>query len=32
VENAAAKEEAERIAKDTEGVKRVRNLLKVVAG
>jgi osmotically-inducible protein OsmY len=29
VENAAAKEEAERIAKDTEGVKRV---LKVVAG
>jgi osmotically-inducible protein OsmY len=32
VENGASKEEAERIAKDTDGVKRVRNLLKVVAG
>lgn len=32
VENAAAKEEAERIAKETEGVQRVRNLLKVAVG
>lgn len=32
VSSAAAKEEAERIAKDTESVKRVRNLLKVTAG
>jgi len=31
VSTAAAKDEAERIAKDTEGVKRVRNLLKVRA-
>ena len=32
VDNVAAKEEAERIAKETEGVERVRNLLKVVVG
>lgn len=32
VDTATAKEETERIAKDTEGVKRVRNLLKVNAG
>jgi hyperosmotically inducible periplasmic protein len=32
VESAAAKEEAERIAKETEGVLRVRNLLKVAVG
>ena len=32
VSTASAKEEAERIAKDTESVKRVRNLLKVTAG
>jgi len=32
VETANAKDEADRIAKDTEGVKRVRNLLKVTAG
>jgi osmotically-inducible protein OsmY len=30
VESATAKEEAERVAKTTDGVKRVRNLLKVV--
>ena len=30
VETATAKEEAERVAKTTDGVKRVRNLLKVV--
>jgi len=32
VESAAAKEEAERIAKETEDVQRVRNLLKVAVG
>jgi len=32
VDNVAAKDEAERIAKETEGVERVRNLLKVVVG
>jgi hyperosmotically inducible protein len=32
VNTATAKDEADRIAKDTEGVKRVRNLLKVIAG
>jgi hyperosmotically inducible periplasmic protein len=32
VDNAAAKEEAERVARETEGVERVRNLLKVAAG
>ena len=32
VNNAAAKEEAERIAKETEGVQQVRNLLKVAVG
>jgi osmotically-inducible protein OsmY len=32
VTTAAAKAEAERIAKETENVKRVRNLLKVTAG
>ena len=32
VDTANAKDEADRIAKDTEGVKRVRNLLKVTAG
>ena len=32
VNTAIAKDEADRIAKDTEGVKRVRNLLKVAAG
>jgi osmotically-inducible protein OsmY len=32
VTSVAAKEEAERIAKETESVKRVRNLLKVTAG
>ena len=32
VTTAAAKEEAERIAKDTDSVKRVKNLLKVTAG
>jgi hyperosmotically inducible protein len=32
VSTAAAKDQAERIAKDTESVKRVRNLLKVTAG
>jgi hyperosmotically inducible protein len=32
VNTPTAKEEADRIAKDTEGVKRVRNLLKVTAG
>jgi len=32
VSTATAKEEADRIAKDTEGVRRVRNLLKVTAG
>jgi osmotically-inducible protein OsmY len=32
VESAAAKEEAGRIAKETEGVQRVRNLLKVAVG
>jgi osmotically-inducible protein OsmY len=32
VESAAAKEEAERIAKETEGVQRVRNLVKVAVG
>jgi len=32
VNNVAAKEEAERIAKETEGVERVRNLLKVAVG
>jgi osmotically-inducible protein OsmY len=32
VESAAAKAEAERIAKETEGVGRVRNLLKVAVG
>lgn len=32
VDNVAAKEEAEHIARETEGVERVRNLLKVVVG
>ena len=32
VTSAVAKDEADRVAKDTEGVKRVRNLLKVTAG
>ena len=32
VSNAAAKEEAERIAKETDGVQRVRNLLRVAVG
>lgn len=32
VNNPVAKDEADRIAKDTEGVRRVRNLLKVTAG
>jgi osmotically-inducible protein OsmY len=32
VSTANAKDEADRIAKDTEGVRRVRNLLKVTAG
>ena len=32
VDNTAAKQEAERIATETEGVKRVRNLLKVAVG
>jgi len=32
VNSATAKDEADRVAKDTEGVKRVRNLLKVTAG
>ena len=32
VDNAQAKQEAGRVAKDTDGVKRVNNLLKVVAG
>lgn len=32
VSTPTAKDEADRIAKDTEGVKRVRNLLKVIAG
>jgi len=32
VESAAAKEEVDRIAKETEGVQRVRNLLKVAVG
>jgi osmotically-inducible protein OsmY len=32
VNTTIAKEEADRIAKDTEGVRRVRNLLKVTAG
>ena len=32
VNSAAAKAEAERIAKETEGVQRVRNLLRVIAG
>lgn len=32
VKSTTAKDEADRIAKDTEGVKRVRNLLKVIAG
>jgi osmotically-inducible protein OsmY len=32
VTSATAKDEADRVAKDTEGVRRVRNLLKVIAG
>jgi osmotically-inducible protein OsmY len=32
VNSATAKDEADRVAKDTEGVRRVRNLLKVIAG
>ena len=32
VNTPAAKDEADRVSKDTEGVRRVRNLLKVVAG
>ena len=32
VNTATAKDEADRVAKDTEGVRRVRNLLKVTAG